>query len=266
MSGLFRPEVAEQRRNRLMGDVLLAVPLPSRVIAGLLIALVAILALTAAFGSFAAYETVPGRLTPSRGLITVASSRSGALVRLDVQEGDRVVARQAIGLLQTIGPTPAGGIEAALSREAGAAQLTEAAQSRQLATTEAQRRSRLAFLRRELRELEHRLQNQMQQVDLAESQLSRARELADFPPRKLSELPRLPRALTAMTPVARVRTRRRALGLTQEAFALRYHIPFGTLRDWEQGRSQPDQPARAYLAVIARDPEHVRKALEREGL
>ena len=38
----------------------------------------------------------------------------------------------------------------------------------------------------------------------------------------------------------------------------------GTLRDWEQGRSQPDQPARAYLAVIARDPEHVRKALQRE--
>ena len=33
----------------------------------------------------------------------------------------------------------------------------------------------------------------------------------------------------------------------------------GTLRDWEQGRSQPDQPARAYLAVIARDPEHVNR-------
>ena len=30
------------------------------------------------------------------------------------------------------------------------------------------------------------------------------------------------------------------------------------------GRLQPDQPARAYLAVIARDPEHVRKALQRE--
>ena len=27
---------------------------------------------------------------------------------------------------------------------------------------------------------------------------------------------------------------------------------------------QPDQPARAYLAVIARDPEHVRRALERQ--
>ena len=72
-------------------------------------------------------------------------------------------------------------------------------------------------------------------------------------------------SLAGLKPVARVRTLRRALSLTQEEFASRYHIPLGTLRDWEQGRSQPDQPARAYLAVIARDPEHVRKALEGEG-
>ena len=54
---------------------------------------------------------------------------------------------------------------------------------------------------------------------------------------------------------------RRALGLSQEDFAARYHIPIGTLRDWEQGRVEPDHPARAYLTVIARDPEAVRKAL-----
>lgn len=62
--------------------------------------------------------------------------------------------------------------------------------------------------------------------------------------------------------VPRVKTLRRALGLTQEEFAARYHIPLGTLRDWEQGRTEPDQPARAYLIVIARDPEGVRRALE----
>lgn len=54
---------------------------------------------------------------------------------------------------------------------------------------------------------------------------------------------------------------RRALDLTQEEFAVRYHIPLGTLRDWEQGRAEPDQPARAYLRVIARDPRHVDRAL-----
>jgi putative transcriptional regulator len=54
---------------------------------------------------------------------------------------------------------------------------------------------------------------------------------------------------------------RRALDLTQEEFAARYRIPLGTLRDWEQGRAEPDQPARAYLTVIARDPDHVSRIL-----
>jgi putative transcriptional regulator len=68
--------------------------------------------------------------------------------------------------------------------------------------------------------------------------------------------------LAHMKRVPRARTLRRALGLTQEEFATRYHIPIGTLRDWEQGRSEPDQPARAYLKVIATDPDGVRRALE----
>lgn len=66
-----------------------------------------------------------------------------------------------------------------------------------------------------------------------------------------------------MKRVPRVKTLRRALGLTQEEFAARYRIPVGTLRDWEQGRTEPDQPARAYLHAIAGDPEGVWRALER---
>jgi putative transcriptional regulator len=70
--------------------------------------------------------------------------------------------------------------------------------------------------------------------------------------------------LARMKRVPRTKTLRRALGLTQEEFAARYHIPLGTLRDWEQGRTEPDQPARAYLTVIARDPEGVYRALQVE--
>lgn len=54
---------------------------------------------------------------------------------------------------------------------------------------------------------------------------------------------------------------RRALGLSQEEFAERFEIPIGTLRDWEQGRAAPDAAARAYLKVIVRAPEAVRRAL-----
>lgn len=68
--------------------------------------------------------------------------------------------------------------------------------------------------------------------------------------------------LARMKRVPRTKTLRRALGLSQEEFALRYHIPVGTLRDWEQGRCEPDQTARAYLHVIARDPDGVSRMLQ----
>jgi putative transcriptional regulator len=62
----------------------------------------------------------------------------------------------------------------------------------------------------------------------------------------------------------RAKVIRRALDLTQEEFAARYRIPLGTLRDWEQGRAEPDQPTRAYLTLIARDPDYVNRILNRK--
>lgn len=69
--------------------------------------------------------------------------------------------------------------------------------------------------------------------------------------------------LKRMKRTPRVKVVRRALGLTQEEFSARYRIPLGTLRDWEQGRSVPDQPAKAYLRVIAAEPAVTASALER---
>ncbi len=68
-----------------------------------------------------------------------------------------------------------------------------------------------------------------------------------------------------MKQVPRAKIIRRALGLNQEEFAARYRIPLGTLRDWEQGRSEPDQTARAYLEVIAAEPEAAARAHDRMG-
>jgi putative transcriptional regulator len=58
-----------------------------------------------------------------------------------------------------------------------------------------------------------------------------------------------------------VKVIRRALGLSQEKFAARFHVPLGTLRDWEQGGKEPDAPARAYLVVIGRNLGAVSDAL-----
>jgi putative transcriptional regulator len=74
----------------------------------------------------------------------------------------------------------------------------------------------------------------------------------DNPPHDFSKMRRVPWA----------KTLRRGLDISQEEFAERYRIPLGTLRDWEQGRSEPDAPARAYLTVIAMDAKAIAKMLE----
>jgi putative transcriptional regulator len=68
--------------------------------------------------------------------------------------------------------------------------------------------------------------------------------------------------LARMKETPRIKIIRRALRLSQEEFSARYRVPVGTLRDWEQGRYEPDAAARAYLHVIASEPEIVRRALE----
>ena len=64
----------------------------------------------------------------------------------------------------------------------------------------------------------------------------------------------------------RVRVLRMALGLTQEEFADAYGIPVGTLRDWEQGRREPDQASKTLLKLIEVIPQEVRAALAGESL
>ncbi len=73
--------------------------------------------------------------------------------------------------------------------------------------------------------------------------------------------PLTPEDFRRMKRTPRAKIIRRALGLSQEEFAARFHIPLGTLRDWEQGRKDPDAAARAYLVVIGRNPSAVAEAL-----
>jgi putative transcriptional regulator len=54
---------------------------------------------------------------------------------------------------------------------------------------------------------------------------------------------------------------RRALGLTREAFAMRFGLQLGTVRDWEQRKRRPEGAARVLLAVIETEPEAVTRAL-----
>jgi DNA-binding transcriptional regulator YiaG len=55
---------------------------------------------------------------------------------------------------------------------------------------------------------------------------------------------------------------RRFVGLTQAQFAVAMGISVHTLRNWEQGRRQPDGPAIALLRIAARHPRIIRENIK----
>ena len=54
---------------------------------------------------------------------------------------------------------------------------------------------------------------------------------------------------------------RHGLSKSQAEFARMIDVSVATLRNWEQGRRQPEGPARALLRVTAENPDAVARAL-----
>jgi putative transcriptional regulator len=69
------------------------------------------------------------------------------------------------------------------------------------------------------------------------------------------------RQLARMKRVSPVKRLRWTLGLSQAEFAERFHILLGTVRDWEQRRTEPDQAALSYLKVIEAEADFVTRAV-----
>jgi putative transcriptional regulator len=69
------------------------------------------------------------------------------------------------------------------------------------------------------------------------------------------------RTFSVAFPDQDVRQIRERLKLSRMEFALQFGIPVRTLEKWEQNERRPEGPARAYLAVIDKNPEAVIAAL-----
>ena len=62
--------------------------------------------------------------------------------------------------------------------------------------------------------------------------------------------------------VKKIRTQ---LGMSQESFAQTYGFALSAVRDWEQGRRQPERSARILLKVVEKEPEAVTRALAKSA-
>jgi len=54
---------------------------------------------------------------------------------------------------------------------------------------------------------------------------------------------------------------RKKINMSQSQFAAYFGVSVWTLQEWEQGRVAPSGAARAFLTVIDREPDTVRRAL-----
>ena len=60
---------------------------------------------------------------------------------------------------------------------------------------------------------------------------------------------------------ADIKTARRKVGLSRDAFARAFGLSPATLRKWENGERQPTGAARVLLTIISREPEAALRAI-----
>src|SRR5258708_19112294 len=71
----------------------------------------------------------------------------------------------------------------------------------------------------------------------------------------------LPTRLVKIPDEIDVKSIREKTGMSQGEFAKTFCISSRSLQDWEQGRRRPESAVRAYLTIIEREPETVRRVL-----
>lgn len=180
---MFRKEVQLAQRDRLHGDVTLAVPVSWHLIGyGLLALLVA----TTAFlfvGSYARVEVVNGKIEPDLGAAQITPTRTGIITSISVAEGQRVSASapllairvEEIGRSGGTGPTQV--LTALMEQDS---QL--AAQERSTwAGADATRQrlvAQMAGLRIEITALDEQIQTQRRLVGVAKADYERSKGIA----------------------------------------------------------------------------------------
>lgn len=70
----------------------------------------------------------------------------------------------------------------------------------------------------------------------------------------------VPHRRTVLTTID-VKALREKIGLTQAEFSTMIGVSIKTLQNWEQGRREPEGPAKALLRVVEKEPQAVLKAL-----
>jgi membrane fusion protein len=108
---LFRPEVAEARKQRVHGEIVLTQPVRTRMLVMLLALAVAIMAAWIMLGRYSRTEVAAGILVTDDASAKVLAIRPGQVTELLVREGDVVTAGQRLAAIRVEQASESGGSE-----------------------------------------------------------------------------------------------------------------------------------------------------------
>ncbi|MGO9547148.1 MAG: HlyD family efflux transporter periplasmic adaptor subunit [Rhodomicrobium sp.] len=181
MNSLFRPEAVEHNTRRLAGEVLLAAPLPAKLIGLLLAALVLAAAIFAGFATYARTASLSGWLIPDRGLIRAAAPATGLIQKVLVTEGDVVPEGQRLAQIALAAETEGGNAgethARGLLQETAALKAHKAAAIARLKAEEEQTRARIVNFGGELQQAGAQISFQERRLKLAQKQAAAAEQL-----------------------------------------------------------------------------------------
>lgn len=181
-SDLFRQEAIASQTGRLDGEVILFQPLLSRFlgIIGIVIVVTGLLFLSTA--TYARMESVAGWVVPEGGLIRIGARQGGIIERIDVVEGDEVLANQPLAQVRISSVSDNGDAGTLLADqlrdEAEAATAQADATRGQLIAEQQQVGVRRAAFSRELEETRSNLATLEEKAELQKLNVARAEKLA----------------------------------------------------------------------------------------
>lgn len=184
MASLFRSEVLNHKKDRLSGEVSIAVPMPWQAIGYLIFGSVVAALIFLSLATYSRVETVTGVVVPDRGVASIIPTRGGTITDIMVEDGDRVEAGATLVAIRAEEDSASGLSAAALTEQAIAQQ--DASLAAQLAASQrsaAAQRSQIsvqaAGLSTEIDQLQSQITLQQNLVTSAQQNLDQAQSVAE---------------------------------------------------------------------------------------
>nr|WP_288359363.1 HlyD family efflux transporter periplasmic adaptor subunit [uncultured Pseudomonas sp.] len=181
---IFRQEALASAQSRWLGGFSISQPLALGWLCSVAALAAIAIILFLIFGEYTHRSRVSGELVPAKGMSIILAPATGVLSRVDVQEGDAVLAGQTIAVVEISSMTVRNGdVEKAINEQLDirikSVEHSKLYHRQQLHAQEGGLRKQLEAAIQELSQLDNQILNRRKQIGIAEEILGRMRQLRD---------------------------------------------------------------------------------------